>query len=260
MNDSSDADDNVKDGSDKDEDVDKNNECDKDAGPDVKICKSNLSKVKKKRNKKSVQFADGVKPGEGTSPSGGEGDMPSPPPPKAIGFRDGLGDLRRDKLYSSRKSRKQEKRARPPKTKKKVKVYDYRFLSHLEKTSGKGGSDSRDIFQLHYVRYFFSLTFSQVKIIKLKKPRITPLTAMMMDDSDEMDDRSPPPPPPGSPPPPHLWPSYLSIYNTTVRAVEQPQTTTATLTSVQAPPPPTPLPLLIPPPPLNYTIQPCSKS
>jgi len=99
----------------------------------------------------------------------------------------------------------------------------------------------------------------QVKIIKLKKPRVTPLTAMMMDDSDEMDDRSPPPPPPGSPPPPHLWPSYLSAYNTAVRTVEQLQTT-STLTSVQAPPPPTPLPLLIPPPPLNYTIQPCTKA
>ncbi|KYM80481.1 hypothetical protein ALC53_09031 [Atta colombica] len=222
LDDLSDADNNIKDSSDKDGEIDKNNEYDKDAGSDVKPGKSNLAKLKKtKKNKKSVQFADGVKPGEGTSPSGGEGDMPSPPPPKGIDFREGLGDLKRDKIYNSRKSRKQEKRTRPPKAKKKVKV----------------------------------------KIIKLKKPRITPLTAMMMDDSDEIDDRSPPPPPPGSPPPPHLWPSYLSIYNTTVRAIEQPQTTTATLTSVQAPPPPpTPLPLLIPPPPLNYTIQPCSKS
>lgn len=130
MNDSSDADDNVKDDSDKDEETDKNNECDKDAGPDAKSGKSNVAKLKKtKRNKKSVQFADGIKPGEGTSPSGGEGDMPSPPPPKGIGFRDGLGDLRKDKIYSSRKSRKQEKRARPPKTKKKVKVWDYCLLS-----------------------------------------------------------------------------------------------------------------------------------
>lgn len=135
MNDSSDADDNIKDGSDKDEDINKSNECDKDAGPDVKICRSKLKRTK--RNKKSVQFADGIKPGEGTSPSGGEGDMPSPPPPKAIGFRDGLGDLRKDKIYSSRKSRKQEKRARPPKTKKKVKVYDCRFLFYLEKIFGK---------------------------------------------------------------------------------------------------------------------------
>lgn len=30
---------------------------------------------------KSVRFADGIPPGEGTSPSGGE-DLPSPPPPK----------------------------------------------------------------------------------------------------------------------------------------------------------------------------------
>lgn len=123
LNDSSDVDDDIKDCSDKEEEIDKNNECDKDAGLDVKSGKSNLAKLKKtKRNKKSVQFADGVKPGEGTSPSGGEGDMPSPPPPKGIGFRDGLGDLRRDKIYSSRKNRKQEKRARPPKAKKKVKV------------------------------------------------------------------------------------------------------------------------------------------
>ncbi|XP_036146293.1 uncharacterized protein LOC105837289 isoform X2 [Monomorium pharaonis] len=223
LDDLSDADDVIiKDSTDKDEETDKNNECNKDTGSDTKSAKSNSVKPKKaKRIKKSVQFADGVKPGEGTSPSGGEGDMPSPPPPQGICFREGFSDLRRDKIYSFRKSRK-EKRARPQKTKKKVKV----------------------------------------KIIKLKKPRITPLTAMIMDDSDEMDDRSPPPPPPGSPPPPHLWPSYLSIYNTTVRAVEQSQATTATLTPipVQAPPPPTPLPLLIPPPPLNYTIQPCSKS
>ncbi|XP_019889605.2 trichohyalin isoform X2 [Ooceraea biroi] len=218
----SDADDD-KSGSDKDEEADKNNECDRDAELDAKPSKSRLARLmnKTRRSKKSVQFADGIKPGEGTSPSGGEGDMPSPPPPTGISFREGLKDLRRDKIYSSRKSRKQEKRARPPKAKKKVKV----------------------------------------KIIKLKKPRVTPLTAMMMDDSDEMDDRSPPPPPPGSPPPPHLWPSYLSAYNTAVRAVEQPPTATSTLASVpQAPPPPTPLPLLVPPPPLNYTIQPCSKA
>ncbi|XP_067208133.1 trichohyalin-like isoform X2 [Linepithema humile] len=217
-----DIDDNTKDDTDKEEDTDKNNECEKDAGSDVKPDKSKLSKLRKaRRSKKSVQFADGVRPGEGTSPSGGEGDMPSPPPPTGISLREGLKDLRRDKIYSSRKNRKQEKRVRPPKTKKKVKV----------------------------------------KIIKLKKPRVTPLTAMMMDDSDELDDRSPPPPPPGSPPPPHLWPSYLSAYNTTIRTVESaPQTATSTLTPVQAPPPPTPLPLLIPPPPLNYTIQPCSKA
>lgn len=131
LDDLSDVDDNIKDGSDKDEEIDKNNECDKDVGSDAKSGKSNLAKLKKtKRNKKSVQFADGVKPGEGTSPSGGEGDMPSPPPPKGIGFREGLGDLRKDKMYSSRKSRKQEKRARPPKTKKKVKVCGYSlFLS-----------------------------------------------------------------------------------------------------------------------------------
>lgn len=118
-----DVDDDSKDDTDKEEDTDKSNECEKDAGSDVKPDKLKLSKLRKaKRSKKSVQFADGVRPGEGTSPSGGEGDMPSPPPPTGISFRDGLKDLRRDKMYSSRKNRKQEKRARPPKTKKKVKV------------------------------------------------------------------------------------------------------------------------------------------
>ncbi|KAK9297028.1 hypothetical protein QLX08_009127 [Tetragonisca angustula] len=183
----------------------------------IQTKKTKLTKQskRKQRSKKSVQFADGIKPGEGTSPSGGEGDMPSPPPPISVA-RSGARDVRRS---SSRKSRKQEKRTRPPKAKKKVKV----------------------------------------KIIKLKKPRVTPLTAMMMDDSDELDDRSPPPPPPGSPPPPHLWPSYLSAYNATSRTNEAQSTATVSST-VQTPPPPTPLPLLVPPPPLNYTIQPCSKA
>lgn len=91
---------------------------------DAKPSKSRLARLlNKRKNKKSVQFADGIKPGEGTSPSGGEGDMPSPPPPTGINLREGgLKDLRRDKIYSSRKSRKQEKRAKLPKTKKKVKV------------------------------------------------------------------------------------------------------------------------------------------
>ncbi|KAL2724501.1 repetitive organellar protein-like isoform X1 [Vespula squamosa] len=170
---------------------------------------------KKKRTKKSVQFADGVKPGEGTSPSGGEGDMPSPPPPSSTISQDSPCDLKR----SISKRIKKEKRARHPKTKKKVKV----------------------------------------KIIKLKKPRVTPLSAMMIEDSDELDDLPPPPPPPGSPPPPNLWPSYLSAYSGTVRATET-QSIVSTPTPVQAPPPPTPLPLLVPPPPLNYTIQPCTKA
>ncbi|XP_076249176.1 uncharacterized protein LOC143188653 isoform X2 [Calliopsis andreniformis] len=206
--------------------MDKSNDFKDEAG-DTKLCKSKAqTKAKsksmklnrrKQRSKKSVQFADGIKPGEGTSPSGGEGDMPSPPPPTSVITRDGIREIRRS---SSRKSRKQEKRTRPPKAKKKVKV----------------------------------------KIIKLKKPRVTPLTAMMMDDSDELDDRSPPPPPPGSPPPPHLWPSYLSAYNSTIRNNEVQVATPTAPATVQAPPPPTPLPLLVPPPPLNYTIQPCSKA
>jgi len=117
----SDVDDKI--GSDKDEEAVKNNEYDKDAESDAKPNKLRLARLlnKTKKNKKSVQFADGIKPGEGTSPSGGEGDMPSPPPPTGISFREGLKDLRRDKIYNSRK-RKQEKRMRPPKAKKKVKV------------------------------------------------------------------------------------------------------------------------------------------
>lgn len=123
FDDLSDVDDNIKNNSDKDEETDKNNENNKDTGPDAKPGK--LARLKKtSRSKKSVQFADGIKPGEGTSPSGGEGDMPSPPPPKRIDLREGLKDLRRDKMHSSRRSRKQEKRARLPKTKKKVKVRD----------------------------------------------------------------------------------------------------------------------------------------
>lgn len=117
-----DADNNVQDDVDK-EDTDKNNECEED-GLDGKS-KSKAMRLKK-RGKKSVQFADGIRPGEGTSPSGGEGDMPSPPPPTGISFREGLKDLRKDKLY--RKSKKQEKRARPPKTKKKVKVRDFTLM------------------------------------------------------------------------------------------------------------------------------------
>lgn len=93
----------------------------------------------------------------------------------------------------------------------------------------------------------------------MKKPRVSPLSAMMIEDSDELDDLPPPPPPPGSPPPPNLWPSYLSAYSGTVRATET-QSIVSTPTPVQAPPPPTPLPLLVPPPPLNYTIQPCTKA
>ncbi|KAK2586720.1 hypothetical protein KPH14_011755 [Odynerus spinipes] len=181
--------------------------------------KLKITKVsqKRKRGKKSVQFADGIKPGEGTSPSGGEGDMPSPPPPSNMISQDSPCDLKR----SISKRIKREKRARHPKTKKKVKV----------------------------------------KIIKLKKPRITPLSAMMTEDSDELDDLPPPPPPPGSPPPPHLWPSYLSAYSGTVRDIETQPIVVPTPTPVHAPPPPpTPLPLLVPPPPLNYTIQPCTKA
>ena len=75
---------------------------------------------KRRRDKKAVQFADGVRPGEGTSPSGGEGDMPSPPPPVPALASDSIRDM--TKRSRSRKSRKKQKRAKAPKTKKKVKV------------------------------------------------------------------------------------------------------------------------------------------
>lgn len=151
VDDLSDADDNIEDGSDKDEEIDKDNEHDKDASVDDKLniskprskSRSKLARQLKKKNKKSVQFADGIKPGEGTSPSGGEGDMPSPPPPTAINFRDELKDLKRDKIYSSRKSRKQEKRVRPPKAKKKVKVRSYCSLSF-----------ARDLEKQKFIEYF----------------------------------------------------------------------------------------------------------
>uniref|UniRef100_A0A0C9R6T4 Uncharacterized protein n=1 Tax=Fopius arisanus TaxID=64838 RepID=A0A0C9R6T4_9HYME len=169
----------------------------------------------RRARRKAVQFADGVKPGEGTSPSGGEGDMPSPPPPASASINDPVREMVKKRMR--KRERKKPKRVKAPKTKKKVKV----------------------------------------KIIKLKKPRITPLTALMLDDSDEMDDRSPPPPPSGSPPPPHLWPSYLAAYSATLKTVE-PDVSPPSAT--QSTPPPTPLPLLVPPPPLNYTIQPLNKA
>lgn len=80
-----------------------------------------LKIYEKIRAKKSVQFADGVKPGEGTSPSGGEGDMPSPPPPVPILPQ---GDLSLDisQKLRCKKLRKKQKRPKAPKTKKKVKV------------------------------------------------------------------------------------------------------------------------------------------
>ncbi|KAJ8675771.1 hypothetical protein QAD02_011557 [Eretmocerus hayati] len=184
------------------------------------------------RTKKSVQFADGIKPGEGTSPSGGEGDMPSPPPPESNSSKD-EDSLDITKKLRTRKIRKKQKRTKPQKSKKKIKV----------------------------------------KIITLKKPKLSPVPALGLDDSDEDDDRSPPPPPPGSPPPPHMWPSYLQTWTTTVlpkTGVVTSTVTTAPITtspatttmasSANLPAPPTPLPLLVPPPPLNYSIQPCSKA
>lgn len=96
----------------------------------IQVKKLKLAKLykRKQRSKKSVQFADGIKPGEGTSPSGGEGDMPSPPPPTSGITRGGIRDARRSR---SRKSSKQEKRTRPPKTKKKVKVRFFELVSSI---------------------------------------------------------------------------------------------------------------------------------
>lgn len=74
------------------------------------------------RRKKSVQFADGVMPGEGTSPSGGEGDMPSPPPPSStVLSQEAIRELSK-KSKIRRSNRKKQKKAKLPKTKKKVKV------------------------------------------------------------------------------------------------------------------------------------------
>lgn len=70
------------------------------------------------RQKKSVKFADGVKPGEGTSPEQGDGDMPSPPPLlSAKSSKDPRG-------YAKR-LRKKAKRTKLPREKKKVKVIIY---------------------------------------------------------------------------------------------------------------------------------------
>ena len=86
------------------------------------------------RQKKSVKFADGIKPGEGTSPSGGEGDMPSPPPPvsaRQANLKDAHSfDLL--KMTRTRKLRKKAKRSKLPreKTKKKVKVI-IKFKIHI---------------------------------------------------------------------------------------------------------------------------------
>lgn len=87
-------------------------------------------KIVRRRSRKSVQFADGVRPGEGTSPSGGEGDMPSPPPPvstSVLPLRNSNiinhNNLRgSDKRIKIRKSKKKHQKSKPPKTKKKVKV------------------------------------------------------------------------------------------------------------------------------------------
>lgn len=84
-----------------------------------------LKLIEKVRIKKSVKFADGVMPGEGTSPSGGEGDMPSPPPPTTP--KDDL-DLSITKKLVVQKVKKKQKRVKVPKTKKKVKV---RFTKYL---------------------------------------------------------------------------------------------------------------------------------
>lgn len=75
------------------------------------------SSLKTERERKSVQFADGIRPGEGTSPSGGE-ELSSPPPQS-------------ETLMKPKKHKKSVKK----KKKKKVKVnntqcfYIFRFLT-----------------------------------------------------------------------------------------------------------------------------------
>lgn len=71
--------------------------------------------------KKSVQFADGIKPGEGTDFSGNEGDMPSPPPPVQPLPKDDLTMDVSKKLRVKKLKKKHEKK--PPKVKKKIKVF-----------------------------------------------------------------------------------------------------------------------------------------
>ncbi|XP_063985314.1 serine/arginine repetitive matrix protein 2-like [Diachasmimorpha longicaudata] len=75
---------------------------------------------KARAKRKAVQFADGVKPGEGTSPSGGEGDMPSPPPPLSSSIHDPVREMVKKRMR--KRERKKPKRVKVMKTKKKVKV------------------------------------------------------------------------------------------------------------------------------------------
>lgn len=96
---------------------------DEDKEPEVR-----KRRVVRRRSRKSVQFADGIRPGEGTSPSGGEGDMPSPPPPiSMLPLRNSNiinhGALRgAEKRLKIKKSKKKYQKTKPPKAKKKVKV------------------------------------------------------------------------------------------------------------------------------------------
>lgn len=104
--------------------------------------------TKRRREKKAVQFADGVRPGEGTSPSGGEGDMPSPPPPVPALPNDSVRDI--VKRSRSRKSRK-KKRLKPLKTKKKVKVRVERKIQNVSSQNSRYTGTVRIKFRIVYV-------------------------------------------------------------------------------------------------------------
>lgn len=96
---------------------------------------TSLKVFKRTRSKKAVLFADGIKPGEGTSPSGGEGDAPSPPPTSSNLPPDLTLDI--SKKLRSKKLRKKQKHSKPVKTKKKIKVRQtcsvLYYLSHIIK-------------------------------------------------------------------------------------------------------------------------------
>lgn len=94
----------------------------KPAGKGILICHgfSELNKQVGIEKKKSVKFADGVHPGEGTSPSGGE-ELSSPPPQPV--------KLPKEKRFT--KTKKPKKVKLPKKKKIKVNVYFYYFISFV---------------------------------------------------------------------------------------------------------------------------------
>lgn len=84
----------------------------KEAGKSILVSSSMKSDSLRIEKRKVVQFADGVRPGEGTSPSGGE-ELSSPPPRKK---------LPKEKRYKKTKLHKKN-------LKKKIKVRTFRVFS-----------------------------------------------------------------------------------------------------------------------------------